>query len=163
MAPTLREAPDARGRKVSGTRAALRERIDLLEESYEFFLAYAAQGVEGDEGKKAGPQLREYLGRLEAAVAELAPLLGEIIEEEELEPASAFQEFREVIASDAKSAGAALTLVASRPSISSQLVDNLNASMHLRALLTDLFLLDELLGLGVPTTPAAAAPPSDEG
>jgi hypothetical protein len=31
------------------------------------------------------------------------------------------------------------------PSISSQLIDNLNASIHLRALLTDLFLLDEIL------------------
>jgi hypothetical protein len=29
--------------------------------------------------------------------------------------------------------------------ISSQLVDNLNASIHRRALLTDLFLVDELL------------------
>ena len=31
-----------------------------------------------------------------------------------------------------------------QPSISSQLVDNLNASIHLRALLTDLFLIDEV-------------------
>jgi hypothetical protein len=30
-------------------------------------------------------------------------------------------------------------------SISSQVVDNLNASIHLRALLTDLFLIDEVL------------------
>ena len=30
-------------------------------------------------------------------------------------------------------------------SISSQLVDNLNASMHIRALLTDIFLIDEVL------------------
>jgi hypothetical protein len=33
-----------------------------------------------------------------------------------------------------------------QPSISSQLIENLNASIHLRALLTDLFLLDEILG-----------------
>jgi hypothetical protein len=35
----------------------------------------------------------------------------------------------------------------SQPAISSQLIDNLNASIHLRALLTDLFLLDEILKL----------------
>jgi hypothetical protein len=35
--------------------------------------------------------------------------------------------------------------VLAQPSISSQLIDNLNASIHLRALLTDLFLLDESL------------------
>jgi hypothetical protein len=34
-----------------------------------------------------------------------------------------------------------------RPAISSQLIDNLNASIHPRALLTDLFLLDEILKL----------------
>jgi hypothetical protein len=34
---------------------------------------------------------------------------------------------------------------APQPSIGSQLVDNLNASIHLRALLTDLFLLDAVL------------------
>jgi hypothetical protein len=35
--------------------------------------------------------------------------------------------------------------VLAQPAISSQLVDNLNASIHVRALLTDLFLLDEAL------------------
>ena len=32
-----------------------------------------------------------------------------------------------------------------QPSISSQLIDNLNASIHVRALLIDLFLIDEIL------------------
>jgi hypothetical protein len=36
-------------------------------------------------------------------------------------------------------------LVLAQPAISSQLIDNLNASIHLRALLTDLFLLGEIL------------------
>ena len=40
---------------------------------------------------------------------------------------------------------AAVQLVQAQPSISSQLIDNLNASIHLRALLTDLFLIDEIL------------------
>ena len=38
-----------------------------------------------------------------------------------------------------------MKLVLAQPSISSQLIDNLNASIHLRALLTDLFLIDEIL------------------
>ena len=45
---------------------------------------------------------------------------------------------------DARDAQAAVRLVLAQPSISSQLVDNLNASIHLRALLTDLFLIDEV-------------------
>ena len=36
-------------------------------------------------------------------------------------------------------------LALAQPAISSQLIDNLNASIHLRALLTDLFLIDEIL------------------
>jgi hypothetical protein len=36
-------------------------------------------------------------------------------------------------------------MVLAQESISSQLVDNLNASIHVRALLTDIFLIDELL------------------
>ena len=41
--------------------------------------------------------------------------------------------------------GAAIDLVLAQRAISSQIVDNLNASIHLRALLTDLFLIDEIL------------------
>jgi hypothetical protein len=35
--------------------------------------------------------------------------------------------------------------VLAQPAIGSQLIDNLNASIHVRALLTDLFLIDEAL------------------
>ncbi len=53
--------------------------------------------------------------------------------------------FLSVLERDAADSLAAIELVLAQPSISSQLVDNLNASIHLRALLTDLFLLDEVL------------------
>ena len=46
---------------------------------------------------------------------------------------------------DAEDSLAALELVLAQPVISSQLIDNLNASIHLRALLTDLFLIGEIL------------------
>jgi len=42
-------------------------------------------------------------------------------------------------------AQAAVRLVLAQPSITSPLVDNLNASIHVRAMLTDLFLVDEVL------------------
>jgi hypothetical protein len=53
--------------------------------------------------------------------------------------------FMAVIDRDARDAQAAVRLVLAQPDISSQIVDNLNASIHLRALLTDLFLIDEVL------------------
>ena len=46
---------------------------------------------------------------------------------------------------DAHDSLAAIQLVLAQATISSQLIDNLNASIHLRALLTDLFLIDEIL------------------
>ena len=42
---------------------------------------------------------------------------------------------------------AALEVVLAQPAISSQLIDNLNASIHLRALLTDLFLIGEVFSM----------------
>ena len=50
-----------------------------------------------------------------------------------------------VLDRDARDSHAAMELVLAQPAISSQLIDNLNASMHLRALLTDVFLLGEVL------------------
>ena len=53
--------------------------------------------------------------------------------------------FFAAVDADARIALAAIRLVLARADISSQLVDNLNASIHLRALLTDLFIVDEAL------------------
>jgi len=38
-----------------------------------------------------------------------------------------------------------LRLVLGQPGISSQMIDNINASIHVRALLTDVFIVDEIL------------------
>ena len=48
-----------------------------------------------------------------------------------------------VVTEDIERTRKALHLVRAQPRISSELVDNLNASIHLRAVLTDLFLLSE--------------------
>ena len=56
-----------------------------------------------------------------------------------------FAAFLTVLDRDAQDSLAAMELVLAQPTISSQLIDNLNASMHLRALLTDVFLVGEIL------------------
>ena len=63
------------------------------------------------------------------------------------EPAQALRVRREYLERDARDASTAIRLVLAQPAIGSQLIDNLNASIHLRALLTDLFLIDEALKL----------------
>jgi hypothetical protein len=53
--------------------------------------------------------------------------------------------FLDAVVEDAAKAQGAIALVLSRAAIGSLLVDNLNASIHLRALLTDVFLIDQAL------------------
>jgi len=127
------------------TRDALVTRIHAIEEAYEFMLAYAAQGLPGDTGAQSGGQLRELLARAATAIAGLGATLTAIVERDGLEPVHTYFAFRDVLEQDARSALAAIELVRAQASISSQVIDNLNASIHVRALLTDLFLLDELL------------------
>jgi hypothetical protein len=67
------------------------------------------------------------------------------VKDEGLEPADKYLVFFAVLDRDSRDSLAAIELVLAQPGISSQLIDNLNASIHLRALLTDLFLLDEIL------------------
>ncbi len=62
--------------------------------------------------------------------------------------AAPFRAFVDVLENDARIAQAAIRLALAMPAISSQLIDNLNASIHVRALLTDLFLVDEALKSG---------------
>ena len=123
----------------------LKQRIEAIETGYEFMLAYAAQGRDTDKGAAAGRNVREYLDKMVAALEGLS-------------------------ASSTRAQAASTPICrrraprSSRPStptrasrsprfdscsrartISSQLIDNLNASIHLRALLTDLFVVDEAL------------------
>ena len=53
-------------------------------------------------------------------------------------------DFFAVLQRDASDSLAAIELVLAQPAIGSPLIDNLNASIHLRAPLTDLFLLTEI-------------------
>ena len=126
-------------------RAAFQSRCDSIEEAYEFFLAFAAQGLPADAAGDNGRQARDYLRRCDEALAGLADVLTQTIATFGADVREAYAAFVEVIARDAAASRAAVRLVLAQPSIGSQLVDNLNASIHLRALLTDLFLIDEAL------------------
>lgn len=125
----------------------LRQRVDVVEESYEFLLAYAARGLSSDAASGAGAQLRHYLQRTDAALTGVAELFRALVAQEDLNPAECYHAFIAVLERDAQSTRVAVQLVLAQPAISSQLIDNLNASIHLRALLTDLFLIDEILEL----------------
>jgi hypothetical protein len=120
----------------------LSARCGAIEECYEFMLAYAGQGVPGEEGPS---QIRDFLSRAAEALSGLADAYADAVKQSGLQPAERYDAFLAVLARDAGNSLAAVELVLAQPRIGSQLIDNLNASIHVRALLTDLFLIDEIL------------------
>ena len=136
-------------------RDELKDRCGKIEECYEFMLAYAAQGLRTEPGGASGSQIRTLLTKCDEALDGLADVLTRIVRSEQLQPTEKYDAFIAMLKRDAGDARAAVGLVLAQPSISSQLIDNLNASIHLRALLTDLFLIDEI----VRPEPVVSTPP----
>lgn len=122
----------------------LEQRIDAIESAYEFMFAYAAQGRQSDQGGGAASDLRDYLRKMESALDGLGAVVKEATREA-LGDTQACQAFLDAVSQDAERALAIIRLVLSKPAISSLLIDNVNGSIHLRALLTDLFVVDESL------------------
>jgi hypothetical protein len=139
--------------------ADLSQRCDTIEECYEFMLAYAAQGLPSDEGSRSGGQIREYLSRVVKAISGLTDSCTTAVKQERLDPAEKYRAFFGVLQRDASDSLAAIELVLAQPAIGSPLIDNLNASIHLRALLADLFLLTEIAK--IQRTPAKPIASSD--
>ena len=135
----------------------LKDRCSRIEEAYEFMLAYAAQGLRTEPGSGSGSQIRAMLTVCNNSLTGLADLFTQIVRTDKLEPASAYDNFIVVLARDAMDAQASVQLALAQPSISSQMIDNLNASIHLRALLTDLFLIDEIVRPEAEAEAAASA------
>lgn len=124
----------------------LDERIDAIESGYEFMLAYAAQGRDTDRGATgAASELRDFLDAMERALDVLGAAVKAQADAQNAEAAQRASEFLDAVDQDARRAQGVIRLVLAQDGISSQLIDNVNASIHLRALLTDLFVLDEVL------------------
>jgi hypothetical protein len=141
---------------MSSEREDLRQRLDTVESAYEYMLAFAAQGLPAESGRDGG-RVRGELTALASALDGLAPAFERFVAVEVVTARDAHRDFDRVLADDAAKALAAVRLVLAQPAISSQLVDNLNASLHLRALLTDMFLLDEIVKVLGSQAPAARA------
>ena len=113
----------------------LEKEIEIVETGYEFLLAYAAQGrpphVEDDYPT---PHARPTLSSMVDAMEAVAAALNETRQ----------HDYERVIAEDIQKATATIRFVLAQPRMSSELIDNLNASIHLRAVLTNFFLYSEL-------------------
>jgi hypothetical protein len=118
---------------------------DTIEDCYEFTLSYAARGLTTDADSDAGRQLREKLMNALAAIRGLETASKAAAAQMDAGHGEKFEAFISVLSCDAENSSAVVDLVLAQPAISSQLIDNLNASIHLRALLTDLFLITEII------------------
>jgi len=126
-------------------KSELSKRIDTIESGYEFLLAYAAQGRTTDKGISQGQNVRQFLEDMDAALGDLGAVCIESAKSKDGDKAGDYQAFLDAVSDDAQKAQGVIRLVLSCSDISSQLVDNMNTNVHLRALLTDLFVIDDAL------------------
>lgn len=120
----------------------LRDRIDAIEEAFEYMLAYAAQGRERED-ESEGEGIRTFMGRAAEALDGLHQVAHD--RAQALSSPEHWADYLEIVKTDAAKAHTLFTFALSQPSIGSELVDNLNATNHLRTILTDIFLLDSAL------------------
>jgi hypothetical protein len=126
-----------------GAREQIKVRSNTIEEAYEFFLAYASQGLPSDVN--TSHPIRDHLRRFDEALSGIGDFMIECAKRLGVKDDAPYRAYVAVLDRDARDAQAALRLVLAQPAIGSQMIDNLNASIHVRALLTDLFLIDEIL------------------
>ncbi len=119
--------------------------VDVVEETYEFCLAYAAKGVTAEMARTMDTQPREQLEKMERMLPQLADAFLVLAVQQEDARRKHYTAFIDVLRRDAVAGRAAVQLVLAQGGITSQMVDNLNGMIHLRALLTDVFLIDEML------------------
>ena len=120
--------------------ATMRAAFDRIEESYEFMLAYAAQGRKREVEEGGGEsQIRQYLKRFGAALADLDAAVGEGFGSDDS------RAFADRFRADIAVVRSVLALLLAQPSVSSDMVDNTNGLIALRALLTDVFFADQVV------------------
>lgn len=119
--------------------AAMRAAFDIIEESYEFMLAYAAQGRKQEHVDGGGEsQIRTHLKRMEAALGACEAAIGDGLGG--VDGAAFTARFRDNL----MVARSIVGLLQARPSVSSEMVDNTNGLIAIRAFLTDIFFIDQV-------------------
>ncbi len=116
----------------------IRERIEAIEEAYEFMLAYAAQGRSDEGAGPDGAHIRTFLGQFADAVAAISEQVATL-------PGSGGKAdgFLRAFEADSETMASVLAMMLARDQITSQVVDNANGLISVRSYLTSLFFLDK--------------------
>src|SRR5258706_8633489 len=86
-------------------------RCAAIEECYEFMLAYAGQGLNGDEGSGSSGEVRDYLNRAVKTLSGLAEAYSTAVKQQNLQPVESYDAFLAVLDRDARDSLAAIQLV----------------------------------------------------
>jgi len=118
--------------------AEIRQKIELIEEAYEFMLAYAAQGRSDEGAGPDGAHIRTFLTQFKDATVEILSAADSI---------SAGTPESEAFISSLKTDGAAvqsvIAIMLGKDNVSSEMVDNANGLISVRSYLTALFFIDK--------------------
>ena len=121
--------------------ATIRQNIEIVEESYEFMLAYAAQG-RMDEGAGAdGAHIRTFLERFATAAADMKGQAEALMVGDNSGGGALFESFQR----DSDFVLSVLRVLLARDNISSEMVDNSNGLNFMRSYLTTLFFIDKVI------------------
>ena len=116
----------------------IRKNIELVEEAYEFMLAYAAQGRADEGAGPDGAHIRTFLKQFSDATDRIIEDFDKLSE-----PNGAMETFIKSEESDAKTVKSVMAIMLQKENISSEMVDNANGLITVRSYLTALFFIDK--------------------
>ena len=116
----------------------IRENIELIEEAYEYMLAYAAQGREDEGAGPDGAHIRTFLVQFNEGTDRILALMDHI---QAISPDSG--DFIKALKSDAATVRSVISIMLSKDNVSSEMIDNANGLISVRSYLTALFFIDK--------------------
>ena len=119
----------------------LKDRIETIEEAFEYMMAYAAQGRDQEDPSEGGG-IRSWLTKAATALEDLHQLAQDRSAAVKSIEVGDWAEFLAIVKADSARAHILVNFALAQPNLSSELVDNLNATNHIRTILTDVSLLD---------------------
>ena len=116
----------------------IRENIELIEEAYEYMLAYAAQGRADEGAGPDGAHIRTFLVQFNEGTNNILAAINGI---HAISSDSAA--FIEALKSDAATVKSVMSIMLGKDNVSSEMIDNANGLISVRSYLTALFFIDK--------------------
>jgi hypothetical protein len=118
----------------------IRQQIETIEECYEYMLAYAAQGRSDEGAGPDGAQIRTFLTQISGAIAAISQSIDGIVEQ-----APSAAAFVEGFKRESAVVDSVVNIMLASGNVSSEIVDNANGLISVRAYLTSLFFMDKAI------------------